>query len=93
MQLHQRALDHEAGQHGTYPEIQQGSGAAQAHDALGFGAVALDQFGGAFGFHQHRHAVAVIGLTDFGDRKMSGRALDQAHTETFFQPGDTPAEF
>ncbi|MNH08798.1 hypothetical protein D3C79_682300 [compost metagenome] len=92
MQLHQRALDHEAGEHGPDPEIQQGSGAAQAHDALRLGAVALDQLGGAFGFHQHGHAMAVVGLADFGHREVPGRALDQAHAQAFFQPGNAPAE-
>ncbi|MNN64206.1 hypothetical protein D3C81_1796370 [compost metagenome] len=92
MQLHQRVLHHEAGQHRPHPEIQQRRGATDTHHTLGFGAVAFDHLGRAFGLHHHGHAMAVVLLADLGDREVPRGALDQAHAEALLQVGDAPAE-
>lgn len=91
-QLHQRVFEHVAGQHRPDPGVQQRGRATDAHQTLRFGAIAFDQFGGAFGFDPHGQATLVISLADFGQRAVPTAAVQQAHTEAFFELGNASAE-
>ena len=53
----------------------------------------LDDLLGGIGFHQHGLAARVVSLPQLRYRKTPGRALDEAHTEAFFQQCNTPTEF
>ncbi|MCY1173523.1 hypothetical protein D9M73_136850 [compost metagenome] len=64
-QLYLRVLEHVAGQHRPDPGIEQRRRATDTHQALRLGAIAFDQFGGAFRLHPHGQAALVIGLADF----------------------------
>ncbi|MND88139.1 hypothetical protein D3C80_801550 [compost metagenome] len=91
-QLHQRVLEHVAGQHRPDPGIEQRRRATDTHQALRLGAIAFDQFGGAFRLHPHGQAALVIGLADFRQGAMPAGAVQQAHAEAFFKLGNASAE-
>ena len=66
--------------------------AGQPDDASRLGVRALDDLLRGVGFDQHRLAVCVVVLTDFGDDEAPRGALDQAHAETLLEQRDAPAQ-
>ncbi len=90
--LHARIRGHEGRQHVGDARIEQRHRAGHAHDAARLGVGQRDGLVGGVGLHQHRLAVAVVGLAGLGDGKSPRGALDQARAETLLKLRDAPAQ-
>src|SRR5690606_5138672 len=87
LHLHAWTSSQKRRQYGAKLVVQQGRRATDAHRSLRLGADKVNRLLRSLCFDQHGLAMAVIGLADLSDRKLSGRALDQAHTQAFFEQG------
>ncbi len=92
MHLHARIRRHERSGHLADAHVQQGDRTRQPDDAARLGAGLVDRFLSGLRLHQHRLAVRVVVLADFGDRETPRRALDQTHAEAFLEQRDAPAQ-
>ena len=81
-----------AASHLADAHVEQGDRTRQPDDAARFGARLVDRFLSGLRLHQHRLAVGVVVLADFGDREAPRRALDQTHAEALLEQRDAPAQ-
>src|SRR5262249_50145455 len=91
MHLHRRVHDHEPGDQCAELEIEQRDGTAHPHHAAGFGANLGDHLLGGFRLYQHGNAAVVELAADLRHREAAGRAVEQAHAESFLHLQDAAA--
>ncbi len=92
MHRHLGIIGHKGRHHAADASVQDRHRAGHAHRAAGLGARLFDRLLRRFRFHQHRLAVRVIGLADFGHREVPRRTLDQAHAQPLLQQRHAAAE-
>ncbi|MCY1530263.1 hypothetical protein D9M68_654440 [compost metagenome] len=85
-------LQHEGCKHVADACIEQSHGAGHANDATRFGVGEGDGFVGRICFDQHRPAMRVVGLAQFGHRKAACGAKHQARAQALLQQRNAAAQ-